>query len=364
MPIEFRCPSCTQQLRVPDTAAGKGAKCPKCQSIVTVPAASEQPGGASSLPSFGNAPASPPPFNPPPLTPPPFLAPPASSTGSPFGAPPASKPADPFGGFSPGGKPAASSNPFGDFASGGGGGGSGSGNPFATSGPSPFGGSPNPYAATAPVGGFGSQQLGVERSGLPWEVEGASPSSWFSTLQAVLGDPNNAFRRMRLTGGIGQPMLFNVIGTAIGVIVPTLMQLGQIFLIPQRGNNMEPAMAAGVIVGIVALQVLLGATLGLLIGAGIVHLCLMLWGGAKEDYEATLRVLGYAQGSANALQLIPCLGPCVAVIWVLVVQIVGLAEVHRTDVWRVVLAIFTPLLVCGGLFLIIFLALIGIAAAR
>ena len=159
-------------------------------------------------------------------------------------------------------------------------------------------------------------------------------------------------------------MLFNVIGTAIGVIVPVLMQLGQLFLIPQRGNNMEPAAMAGIYIGIMAVQVLLGATIGLLIGAGIVHLCLMLWGGANENYEATLRVIGYSQGSGNALQLIPCLGPCVAVIWILVAQVVGLATVHRTDVWRVVLAIFTPLLVCGGLGVVIFLAIVGVAAAN
>src|SRR6188768_4119955 len=40
MSIEFLCPSCQQQLRVPDTAAGKNAKCPKCSSILSVPASS------------------------------------------------------------------------------------------------------------------------------------------------------------------------------------------------------------------------------------------------------------------------------------------------------------------------------------
>jgi uncharacterized membrane protein len=45
MPIEFPCPRCTQQLRVPDTAAGKEAKCPKCGEIarIPVPVAASQP---------------------------------------------------------------------------------------------------------------------------------------------------------------------------------------------------------------------------------------------------------------------------------------------------------------------------------
>lgn len=37
MPIEFHCPTCGQMLRVPDTAAGKQAKCPGCQQINQVP---------------------------------------------------------------------------------------------------------------------------------------------------------------------------------------------------------------------------------------------------------------------------------------------------------------------------------------
>ncbi len=46
MPIEFLCSSCNQQLRVPDGAAGKNARCPKCATVLAVPAGS---GGLSPL---------------------------------------------------------------------------------------------------------------------------------------------------------------------------------------------------------------------------------------------------------------------------------------------------------------------------
>lgn len=46
MPIEVFCDSCQKKLRVPDTAAGKRIKCPKCQGVISVPAA---PGGSGSL---------------------------------------------------------------------------------------------------------------------------------------------------------------------------------------------------------------------------------------------------------------------------------------------------------------------------
>lgn len=43
MPIELRCPGCSQQLRVPDDAAGKTAKCPKCAALVQIPGAAAPP---------------------------------------------------------------------------------------------------------------------------------------------------------------------------------------------------------------------------------------------------------------------------------------------------------------------------------
>jgi phage FluMu protein Com len=46
MTIEFSCPACAQQIRTPDTTAGKRGKCPSCAAIVRIPAA----GDASTTP--------------------------------------------------------------------------------------------------------------------------------------------------------------------------------------------------------------------------------------------------------------------------------------------------------------------------
>lgn len=39
MPISVQCPSCSAKLNAPDAAAGKRVKCPKCQTVVPIPAA-------------------------------------------------------------------------------------------------------------------------------------------------------------------------------------------------------------------------------------------------------------------------------------------------------------------------------------
>ena len=52
MPIETICQTCSNRLRVADEHAGKLARCPKCQSVYTVPQA---PGSAGPLSSFQSA---------------------------------------------------------------------------------------------------------------------------------------------------------------------------------------------------------------------------------------------------------------------------------------------------------------------
>jgi|GEM_PF-1709499 len=85
MSIEFLCPSCQQQLRVPDTAAGKNARCPKCSSILSVPASTASASPLAPPPQAGFD------FSAPKPSPPPVPKP-APQGASPFGDAPASNP--------------------------------------------------------------------------------------------------------------------------------------------------------------------------------------------------------------------------------------------------------------------------------
>ncbi|HTN74586.1 MAG TPA: NINE protein [Pirellulaceae bacterium] len=54
MPIDVYCEPCQKKLRVPDTAAGKRIKCPKCQGVISVPAlesSSPAPVAPASIPT-------------------------------------------------------------------------------------------------------------------------------------------------------------------------------------------------------------------------------------------------------------------------------------------------------------------------
>jgi hypothetical protein len=91
----------------------------------------------------------------------------------------------------------------------------------------------------------------------------------------------------------------------------------------------------------------------LFIGSGIVHLCLMIVGGANQSFETTFRVLAFSQGSTGPLQMIPVCGGVIAGVWALVCNCIGLARAHETDTGRAVLAVLLPVIVCcGGMFLL------------
>lgn len=51
MPIEVFCQSCQRKMRVPDTAAGKRIRCPKCQGVISVPGGEAPAAAAPAIPT-------------------------------------------------------------------------------------------------------------------------------------------------------------------------------------------------------------------------------------------------------------------------------------------------------------------------
>jgi hypothetical protein len=202
------------------------------------------------------------------------------------------------------------------------------------------------------------------RSGLPWEDRQGQAfiGPFVETLQMVLGRPAEAFTVMKTEGGFGEPLIYALIGGIAGGLVSFLFSLGfRSFGSFAGGDNGMNALAGlGITsIGFVILLPLL-LVLGLFIGAAIVHLCLMLVGGARKPFETTFRVLAFSHGSTGPLQMIPMCGGPIAVIWALIVNCIGIARAHEIDTGRAVLAVLLPFLVCcAGFFLLLFLGGLG-----
>jgi hypothetical protein len=209
-------------------------------------------------------------------------------------------------------------------------------------------------SAVPPVQGGGPPMapLGSARTGLPWEhrQERGFVNAFIQTLSMVLTRPAEAFSIMKRDGGFGEPLIYALIGGCAGGIVSFLFSLGfqSLGVFTDRHNNGLAAMAGMGIGSAMIILLPVFIVIGLFIGSAVVHLCLMIVGGANQSFETTFRVLAFSHGSAGPLQIIPLCGGLISGVWAVVCTCFGLARAHETDTGRAVLAVFLPLVVCCG----------------
>ena len=221
-------------------------------------------------------------------------------------------------------------------------------------------------APPAQTGAIPTSEAGAPRSGLPWEhrQERGFFNAFVETLVLVLTKPGEAFTIMKREGGLGEPLIYALIGGCLGGIVSLLFSLGlqSVGFFADRHNTFGAMTGMGVGSAAFIVLVPLFIVIGLFIGSAIVHLCLMIVGGANQSFETTFRVIAFSQGSTGPLQMIPICGGLIAGVWALVCNCIGLARAHETDTGRAVFAVFLPLIVCCGGVLLIALMFGGLGA--
>ncbi|HQU33000.1 MAG: hypothetical protein B7Z68_03520 [Acidobacteria bacterium 21-70-11] len=182
---------------------------------------------------------------------------------------------------------------------------------------------------------------------LPWEQPGyPALEGLYETAKLVLTSPGQAFARMSLTGSLGRPLLYAVIFGWVGMIA------GQAYNIAFRSamQNLLPGMNRGFHLPLavnITLMVLapIFVLIGVFVWSAIVHLFLMLAGGAKTGFASTVRVVCYA-GTVQVLQIVPFCGGLIGFFWALFLYIVGLAAAHRTTQGKAALAVLLPVVLC------------------
>ncbi len=205
---------------------------------------------------------------------------------------------------------------------------------------------------------------GPASAGTPWERReqiGFFPALVETTQQVLMG-PEGFFRGMAVSGGITAPLLYGVIIGYVGIVASTLYSLvfnvafGGLSGLARQGGpfeRMAPFLEGGanLFVNLIFGPVIIA--IGLFIWSGIVHLVLMVLGGAKRDFEATFRVMGYSQ-AASVLQIIPICGSLAAVVYSIVLEIIGLSHAHGISKGQAAAAVLLPILLvcccCGLLF--------------
>jgi hypothetical protein len=205
---------------------------------------------------------------------------------------------------------------------------------------------------------------------LPWEQIGyPALEGLYETAKLVLTAPSQAFARMSLTGTLGRPLTYAIIFGWIGIIA------NQIYSIALRGAmrgflsglpGYNPKLMFGLpIFASVGLMIVapVFVLIAVFIWSAILHLFLMLVGGANTGFASTVRVVCYT-GTVQVLQVVPFCGGMIGGIWALVLYIIGLAIAHRTTQGKAALAALLPIVLCCVCVAIIALAFgAAIAAA-
>ena len=184
---------------------------------------------------------------------------------------------------------------------------------------------------------------------LPWEQPGyPAIEGLYETAKLFLLRPSEAFARMSVAGDLGRPLIYAVVLGWLGIIAGQVYQL----LIPGMPWRYFPGMDRGTdfavpFVVTVATMVLAPVfiLLGVFIWSAILHLFLMIAGGANSGFAATVRVVCYA-GTTQVLQIVPLCGGVLTFLWSIALEIVGLAIAHRTTQGRAALAVLLPLALC------------------
>jgi hypothetical protein len=218
------------------------------------------------------------------------------------------------------------------------------------------------------------------RTGPSWEHwrEIGFFRAWMATIGEVLTRPTATFATMKREGGLGNPIGFYVLTGWAVVVASSLMNAPFLLMRSDkqleqfvRQYNLPPELLnglgsmVGMTIGCILAPIFL--LIGIFISAAILHVMLLVLGGARQEFETTLRVAAYAQGACSVLGLIPLCGGPIVLVASIVAMTIGLAQAHETDTWRALVAVLLPkalmLICCCGLFFL-FLGMIGAAVAQ
>jgi hypothetical protein len=207
------------------------------------------------------------------------------------------------------------------------------------------------------------------REKVPWEDRGTQGAvgGMIKTLKETLFNPSGFFKKMAVTGGLADPILYALIVGMVAVMFSYLWQiLFQGVIQSYLPAEMKTMPGYNIIqtIGLAVLALIMPfiIILWLFIWSGILHLFLMMVKGTKSGFEATFRVVSYSYGT-NVLSVIPFCGGIIAWVWSIVLAIIGLKEAHETSGGKAAFAVLFPFVLCCGLIVAVALLMMGVIAA-
>jgi hypothetical protein len=203
----------------------------------------------------------------------------------------------------------------------------------------------------------------------PWEDRGTNGffNGLFKTIQDVLFSPSVFFKKMPVTGGLTDPLLFAMIIGTVGLMFLSVWDLVlhdsmQSFMTPEMRRAAGRSMPDGIAspFGTIMMPFLL--IIWLFVVSGMLHLFLMMVHGVKAGFEATFRVVSYSL-SPFLIMAIPYCGMMITMPWVLILAMIGLRDAHETTGGKATVAVLFPFLFCCGMLFLAAVLFMGVIAS-
>jgi len=191
----------------------------------------------------------------------------------------------------------------------------------------------------------------------PWEDRESygTLNAFFQTATKCLLTPTAFFSRLPRQGGFLNPILFGVMSIVVSFVLAYIWYS----LLGRGGGGLFGFL---IVIPFVVLSAFIIVIIQLFLGSGILHLCLLLLGGANEGYQATFRVVSYSSVTW-LFNTIPVVGT-IASLWGIVLTVIGLREVHNTSTGKSVAAMAIPVGVVILVALVLAFTVVGFGASK
>jgi hypothetical protein len=174
--------------------------------------------------------------------------------------------------------------------------------------------------------------------------------SFINAVRGVVTAPVGFFRGIRREGDFVNPLIFAIICYEISAILGGLLGLVGVGMGGTQGFG-------SFLIGIILAPIF--AAIGLFIGAGILHLLVMLIVGSRNSgFEGTFRVGAYS-AVTSLVSWIPVIG-WIASLYGIYLAIMGIREVHNTSTGKAAIVVLIPAVV---VLLLVLLLIAAIGAA-
>jgi hypothetical protein len=208
-----------------------------------------------------------------------------------------------------------------------------------------------------------------ERSRTAWEDRESLGflTGLLRTLRETVFSPSQFFKKMSVTGGLTDPLLYAMI---VGMAGLTFFYFWDVLLHNPLRSYMTPELRAAAdrnlisTIGTVVVAVLTPFVLifWLFLVSGMLHIFLLVVRGGRAGFEATFRVVSYSI-SPFVFLIIPVCGMPITSLWIMTLAIIGLKQTHEISGGKAAFAVLFPFIFCCGLLILAIVVFMSAVAA-